>query len=65
MHQKVLPLSPVLQGSVIKVSKLLVNILPGNTNPGGRLSTVDLLIKVPCFVNKVNNIFNAKGAEPN
>jgi len=25
--------------------------------PGGRLSTVDLLIKVACFVKMVNNIF--------
>ena len=29
----------------------------GNTNWGGRLSTVDLLIKVGCFAKKVNNIF--------
>jgi len=35
-------------------------IKPGNTNWGGRLSTVDLLIKVACFVKKVNNIFNVK-----
>ncbi len=27
---------------------------------GGRLSTIDLLIKVPCFVKEVNNIFNIK-----
>ncbi len=26
----------------------------------GRLCTVDLLIKVACFVKKVNNIFNVK-----
>jgi hypothetical protein len=32
----------------------------GNTNCRGRLSTVDLLIKVGCFVKKVNNIFNIK-----
>jgi hypothetical protein len=27
---------------------------------GGRLSTVDLLIKVACFVKEVNKIFNLK-----
>jgi hypothetical protein len=32
----------------------------GNTNIRGRLSTVDLLIIVACFVTKVNNIFNIK-----
>jgi hypothetical protein len=31
----------------------------------GRLSTVDLLIKVACFVTKVNNIFNIKAADLN
>jgi hypothetical protein len=31
----------------------------GNTKGGG-LSTVDLLIKVACFVKDVNNIFNIK-----
>ncbi len=34
--------------------------LPGRSNRGGRISTVDLLIKVACFVKKVNNIFNVK-----
>ncbi len=34
--------------------------MAGNTNWKGRLSTVDLLIKVVCFVNKETNIFNAK-----
>ncbi len=28
----------------------------------GRLSTIDLLIKAPCSVNKVNNIFNIKSS---
>ncbi len=28
------------------------NVKPGNTNCRGRLSTVDLLIKVACFVKK-------------
>ncbi len=31
-----------------------------NTNWGGRLSTVDLLIEVACFVKKENNIYNMK-----
>jgi hypothetical protein len=34
--------------------------LPGNTNYGGRLSTIDLLIKVACFVKKEKYIFNIK-----
>jgi hypothetical protein len=33
---------------------------PGSTNLGGRLSTVDLLIKLACFVKNVNKIFNLK-----
>jgi hypothetical protein len=32
----------------------------GNTNGGGRLSMVDLLIKLACFCKDVNNIFNIK-----
>ncbi len=33
----------------------------GNTNGRGRLRTIDLLIKVACFVKKnVNSIFNIK-----
>ncbi len=36
-------------------------VAPGNTNSGGRLSTVDLLIEVACFVKKnINDIFNVK-----
>jgi hypothetical protein len=35
-------------------------VTAGNTNWGERLSTVDLLIKVTCFVKNVNNIFNIK-----
>jgi hypothetical protein len=31
--------------------------LPGNANLMGRLSTAELLNKVPCFVNKVNGIY--------
>jgi hypothetical protein len=37
----------------------------GNTNWGGRLSTVDLLVKVVCFVKNVNNIFNINGTDQN
>jgi hypothetical protein len=33
-----------------------------NTYRWGRLSTVDLLIKVACFVSKVNNMFIIKTA---
>jgi hypothetical protein len=36
------------------------NVNPGNTNRGGRLSTVDLLIKLVRFVIKANNIFILK-----
>jgi hypothetical protein len=39
--------------------------IPGNTNWGERLGTVDLLFKVACFVNNVNHIFNIKGADLN
>jgi hypothetical protein len=37
----------------------------GNTNWGGRLSTLDLLIRVACFVKNLNNIFNIKGGNQN
>jgi hypothetical protein len=33
---------------------------PGNTNYTGKLSIVNLLIKVACFVMKVYYIFNIK-----
>ncbi len=36
-----------------------------NTNCSGRLSTVDLLIKLACFVKNANCIFNIKGANLN
>jgi hypothetical protein len=42
---------------------LLYVIISGNTNRGGRLSTVDFLNKVACFVTKVISIFNIKGAD--
>jgi hypothetical protein len=31
-------------------TEMIENDIPGNTHCGGRLSTVDLLIKVACFV---------------
>ncbi len=34
--------------------------LSGNANWRGRLSTIDLLIKVACFGTKINHIFNIK-----
>ncbi len=37
-------------------------VTPGNTNWGGRLNTIDPLIKVSCFVKKVNDIFNIKSS---
>jgi hypothetical protein len=37
---------------------VVVMLNAGNSNRGGRLSTVDLLIKVAGFVKKVNVIFN-------
>ncbi len=39
-------------------------VTAGNTNRGGRLITVDLLIKVACFLNIVYNIFNTKRSLP-
>ncbi len=36
------------------------SIEPGNTNRSGRLSTVDLLIKVPCFAKKGKSNFHYK-----
>ncbi len=37
-----------------------IHVLTGNTKLSGRLSTVDLLIKVAYFVTKANKIFNIK-----
>jgi hypothetical protein len=34
--------------------------IAGNTNRRGKLNTIDLLIKVACFVKKVYDIFNVK-----
>ncbi len=44
----------------ISIDSTLILLHPGNTNWGGGLSPVDLLIKVACFVKNVNNIFNVK-----
>ncbi len=52
------PAANVKENSRISCQKSRVN--PGNTNLRGKLSTVDLLIKVACFVTKVNDIFNIK-----
>ncbi len=51
-----------LMGSLVscKDNEALLYTSPGNTDRGGRLSTVDLLIKVACFVKKEDNIFNIK-----
>ncbi len=47
--------------SLLGDSQLHVGLVEaGNTNLGGRLSTVDLLIKVARFVKQENNIFNLK-----
>ncbi len=37
--------------------EMLTSIKAGNINWKGRLSTIDLLIKVACFVKKENKIF--------
>jgi len=37
-----------------------LNAGSGNTKCGGRLSTVDLLIKAACFSVRVNKIINTK-----
>jgi hypothetical protein len=39
------------------------NATPENTNKGGELSTVDLLIKLACFVSTVNDIFSINVAD--
>jgi hypothetical protein len=48
--------------------RLLINwsmLRAGKTNGRGRLRTVDLLIKVACFVKKLNNNCNIKGPDLN
>jgi hypothetical protein len=55
----------IIQNSVSGRAFLTQEIINGNCNFlvgkfGGRLSTVDLLIKVAHFVTKVNNIFQYK-----
>ncbi len=39
-------------------------VQPGNTNRRGKLSTVDLLVKVAGFVRGVDNIFSTKRSWP-
>ncbi len=54
-----LPLQLVFPGSRIFVFGKMSD-RSGNTKLGLRLSTVDLLIKIACFVKEVNNIFSIK-----
>jgi len=42
----------------IAAVKLFYNLGQGTLTEGGRLSTVDLLIMVACFVKNINKIFN-------
>ncbi len=51
-----------LSSHSLPLYKSLWNDQPGNPNRRGRLSTVDLLIKVACFVKKVNNVFSIKSS---
>jgi hypothetical protein len=48
-----------LQESYVQVC-VCVYAIPGNTNRGVNFRTVDLLIKVACFVITVQNIINIK-----
>jgi hypothetical protein len=45
------------------ISLFILNVRSENTSWGGRLSTVEPLIKVACFVKHLNKIFNIKGAD--
>ena len=36
----------------------IIFVIPRNTNRRGRISTVDLLVKVASFVRYINNILN-------
>jgi len=42
----------VIHKACYEVLKIILGVGAGNTNKGGRLSTVDILIKVACFVKK-------------
>jgi hypothetical protein len=46
----------------IRILSTQLKVNPGNTNVRGRLSTVNLLIKVARFVTNVNNIFNIQSS---
>jgi hypothetical protein len=48
-----------MKGNKLKL-KVNFNSEARNTNKRGRLSTLDLLIKVACFVKKINIMFNAQ-----
>jgi hypothetical protein len=43
-----------------RIKRIVSKVNSGNTNLEERLSTVDLLIMVACFVKKENDIFNLK-----
>jgi len=45
--------------------KATASTCQGILTEGRGLSTIDLLIKLACFVKKENNIFNIKGADLN
>ncbi len=58
---KVILINVVLLNAIL-LHVVLLNVIPlkRETNWGGSFSTVDLLIKLACFVKNVNNIFNIK-----
>jgi len=53
--------APGPKGDMVSVPK--VNPNAGNTNRTGRLSTVDLLLNVACFVTKICSILNINAAD--
>jgi hypothetical protein len=54
----------VTQGAKVGITGATVDGIFAYDNEG-RLSTVDLLITIACFVKKVNNISNIKRADQN
>ncbi len=50
------------QPAVLSTRSSLNIFASGNTDWRGRISTVDLLFKIACFVTMVNNIFNKKSS---
>ncbi len=49
--------------TLITAVKSFIVQAPGNTNLSVRLSPIDLLIKVACFLTEKNNIFITKAAD--